>query len=139
VIDTEHPFQVEGISFLPLIVEHGPNYFCLGFRISDFVYISDVSSIPSTTEKLISTNPLDLLVIDALRPNPPHKSHFDVNQAVEVIKRLKPKNSFIVGMGHEVDHDTTNEELAKLKSDGINAEVSYDGMIFSVNLQHFPM
>jgi phosphoribosyl 1,2-cyclic phosphate phosphodiesterase len=99
------------------------------------VYLSDVSRIPEETQKLISKNELELLVVDVLRPNPPHKSHFDLNQAIELIKTLKPKKSLLVGMGHEIDHNSTNQLLFDLKeSYGIDVELAFDGMIYNVTL-----
>jgi len=51
-IDEYKPFEIEGITIIPLPVQHGA-VICLGFRFEDFVYISDVKTIPDSTRALM--------------------------------------------------------------------------------------
>ena len=50
----------------------------LGFRIGDVAYCTDVSEIPDASWPLLEG--LDVLVIDALRPDKPHPAHFSLNR-----------------------------------------------------------
>lgn len=41
----------------------------------------------------------------------------------------------MIGMNHEFDHNTTNDNLAKLKeSDGIDLQLPYDGYSLHIKL-----
>ena len=122
----EEPFDVQGLKFTPLPVEHGERMIALGFRVGNFSYVSDASHIPESTTKLIEGS--DILVLDALRPSP-HRSHFSTEQAIEQVRRFRPRKAYFVDMTHDNDHEKTNAELAKLKaSEGLDIELAYDGM-----------
>ena len=128
----EKPFDVQGLRFTPLPAEHGEHMIALGFRVGDFSYVSDVSHIPESTAKLIAGS--DTLVLDALRPSP-HRSHFSTEQAIEQVRRFRPRKAYFVDMTHDNDHEKTNAELAKLKSsDGLDIELAYDGMLVETQL-----
>ena len=72
---------------------------------------------------------LDILIIDALRPEPAYFSHFTYDQALEVIKKFRPKKSYFTAIMCAVDHDEANYNLSKLKSsEGLDIELSYDGL-----------
>jgi len=65
--DEKASFIVHGIKFTPLLLDHGPNNTALGFKFGSIVYLSDLNDIPETTRKLIENEPIDILIIDALR------------------------------------------------------------------------
>ncbi|NQW16146.1 MAG: MBL fold metallo-hydrolase [Chloroflexi bacterium] len=122
----EEPFEVHGLKLTPLPVEHGERMIALGYRFGDFSYVSDASHIPDSTAKLIEGS--DILVMDALRATP-HRSHFNIEQAIEQIRRFRPRKAYLVDMTHDSDHEKTNAELAKLKtSEGLDIELAYDGL-----------
>jgi hypothetical protein len=52
--DSDKPFDVLGLKFTPLIVNHGPNNTCHGFIFNKVVYMSDSVGIPLETEKIMS-------------------------------------------------------------------------------------
>jgi len=83
------------LKVVPLPVVHGKYhykgekeepYMCMGFRIGDMSYISDVNEVPEETKMKIDGT--RILIIDALRQRP-HPSHFGFDQvlpfAMEVI------------------------------------------------------
>ena len=77
---------------------------------------------------------LDILIIDALRPEPAYFSHFTYNQALEAIRKFKPKKSFFTDIMCAVDHDETNYDLSKLlDTEGIDIQLAYDGMTIDFN------
>ena len=67
---------------------------------------------------------LDVLILDALRPAPPHPSHFCLPESLAVIERLKPKRAYLTHMAHELDYDDPPPLPA-------NVEMAYDGLAIS--------
>jgi len=71
VIETnEKPFDVHGLEFVPLPVEHGHGFTTNGYRIGDVCYMPDVSRIPDSTAELMAS--CDTLILDALRRGRTH-------------------------------------------------------------------
>jgi phosphoribosyl 1,2-cyclic phosphate phosphodiesterase len=116
-IDTA-PIELLGLEIQPIRLLHG-NLPLLGFRIADFAYCTDVSQIPEKSWPLLEN--LDVLVLDALRETP-HPTHFSVEQAIEVVERLKPRQTYLTHVSHALEHDATNARLPA----GI--ELAYDGL-----------
>jgi phosphoribosyl 1,2-cyclic phosphate phosphodiesterase len=95
-----------------------------GFRIGTVAFLTDVSHIPDTEwEKLLD---LDLLIIDALRIRP-HISHFNLDQALSVIERLKPRQAYLVHMSHLLGKHT---EIEKMLPD--NVYPAWDGIQLTI-------
>ena len=91
-----------------------------GFRIKDFVYLTDLSEIPEE-EKLKMLN-ADVIVLDSLRKEP-HLSHLCLQQSIDLIKELKPKDSYLIHISHLMGlHDEILLELPP------NISLSYDGL-----------
>ncbi|MCO5574378.1 hypothetical protein L7F22_028161 [Adiantum nelumboides] len=126
-IINEQPFFVHGLKVIPLPVWHGPGYRSLGFRFGNICYISDVSEIPEET--YASLENCDLLILDALRPDRSSATHFGLPQALEEVRKIRPKKTLFTGMMHTMDHEVMNTELAKLlTSEGLDVQLSYDGL-----------
>ncbi|KAF9925990.1 hypothetical protein FBU30_004313 [Linnemannia zychae] len=133
IINHEDDFEVEGMTFTPLPVQHGiylstgKPFWSLGFRFRDLSWISDCSAIPdSTTAKIAGSK---LLVIDGLKETT-HISHFSIPDAVNYINNINPKleRAFIVGFCHTVDHYVEDAKLTALDSEGNpKIRVAYDG------------
>ncbi len=68
---------------------------------------------------------LDLLILDALRRRP-HATHFNLEQALEVVERLAPRRALFTHLCHDLEHESTNAELP----DGIR--LAYDGLVVEV-------
>jgi phosphoribosyl 1,2-cyclic phosphate phosphodiesterase len=115
------PFNVLGEVLTPVPLKHA-RFSVYGFRIGDVAYCTDVSHIPDRSWALLEG--LDVLVLDALRPGKPHPAHFSVEQALEAIARLKPRQAYLTHMGHSVDHDAVSATLPP------NVALAYDGLSF---------
>lgn len=103
---------------------HGPIE-TLGFRIGNLAYCSDVSDFPKeSVEKL---QDLDHLIIDATLPKP-HFSHFSLEQALEWIEKLSPKQAYITHMHIPLDYD------AVMRDTPDHVQPSHDGLSFEVIL-----
>jgi len=92
-----------------------------GYRINDFIYLTDVSYISDDEKnKMLGA---DLIVLDALRIKP-HLSHFNLSQAISVINELQPKKALFTHISHYMGlHDEINKTLPN------NINLSYDGQI----------
>jgi len=117
VIDGD--FRLFGRKVKPIPLRHGKRW-VLGFRIGKFVYATDCSGIPKRSKELMRG--LDTLIITGLRPTP-HRTHFSVGQALEVVEELKPRRTFLTHITHLLDHDATNADLPE------GVELAYDGLV----------
>lgn len=117
---TDEPFSVLGQRMVPIPLEHA-HFSVFGFRIDDVAYCTDVSGIPKESWPLLEG--LRVLVLDALRFRP-HPAHFSLNEALEVIDRLKPTRAYLTHMSHDVEHEATNRQLPP------GVELAYDGLKF---------
>jgi phosphoribosyl 1,2-cyclic phosphate phosphodiesterase len=112
-------FQINEESIIPIYAMHG-NLPVLGFRIRDFSYLTDASSInPEEFNKMKGSK---VIVINGLRIKK-HHSHFNLEEAVQLLNELHPQRGFITHISHQLGfHDEVNKELP----DGI--ELGYDGL-----------
>lgn len=117
----ERPFEVLGEYFTPIPFQHG-KFNVLGFRIGNVAYCTDVSGIPDRSWPLLEG--LDVFVIDALRPGKPHPAHFSLDQALEAIARVKPRQAYLTHMAHTMEYDELMRTLPK------GVEPAYDGLRF---------
>ncbi len=115
---TTGPFEVLSQWMIPIRLEHG-RFRVLGFRFGNVAYCTDTNGIPSESWALLEG--LDVLVLDALRPKP-HPTHFSLDEAVEVARKLKPKRTFFTHMSHELEHEATNAALPP------GMQLAYDGL-----------
>jgi phosphoribosyl 1,2-cyclic phosphate phosphodiesterase len=113
------PFALGGRTWTPVPLVHG-KVDVLGFRIGDFAYCTDCSSISSASRALLAD--LDVLIIDALRPLG-HPTHLSFAQALEIIADLKPRRAFFTHLTHDVAHAAIESTLPA------HVRVSYDGLV----------
>lgn len=116
-ISTE-PFEVLGQEIIPIRLYHG-KLPVLGFRINNVAFCTDVSHIPDESWPLLEG--LDVLILDALR-NHPHPTHFSVQQAMDVVDRVQPREAFFTHISHSLEYDETNSKLPA------HVNLAYDGL-----------
>jgi phosphoribosyl 1,2-cyclic phosphate phosphodiesterase len=113
------PFKIGSLDLLPIPVLHA-DLPVMGFRINDFVYITDANCIPESTWPLL--NKVRVLVINALRIQP-HYSHYTLAEALEIIRRIQPQRAYITHISHQMGlHETVSQQLpdyVELASDGL--------------------
>jgi phosphoribosyl 1,2-cyclic phosphate phosphodiesterase len=112
------PFDLLGARIEPVRLNHGPRFDVLGFRIGNVAYCTDTNGVPPASMALLEA--LDVLVIDALRHRP-HVTHFSLDEAIEVARRLQPKRTIFTHISHDLGHDKTNRTLPA------GMELGYDG------------
>ena len=112
------PFDLFSYRITPVPLLHGQGN-ATGYRINDLAYLADCNAIPATSLPLL--HGLDTLVIDALRYSP-HPGHFNIDGALEVIARLRPRRAILTHLTHEV----SLLDGARLPP---GVELAYDGMV----------
>lgn len=117
-IDTE-PFEVLETKVQPIPLKHGPQFDVLGFRIGNVAYCTDVKEIPAASRELLQG--LDTLVVSALRYDP-HPTHMNLDEAVQLVNELKPKQTYFTHCSCHLDYHTVNQQLPD------NIELAYDGL-----------
>jgi phosphoribosyl 1,2-cyclic phosphate phosphodiesterase len=111
-------FSVLGQRVLPIRLEHG-RFRVLGFRFGDLAYCTDVARIPDESWRMLEG--LDTLILDALRFTP-HPTHFNIEQALAVVARLKPRRTFFTHLSHEIGHAEVEASLPD------HVRLAYDGL-----------
>ena len=115
----DRPFSVLGQQVVPIHLQHGPRFTTLGFRFGNVAYCTDVKEIPAASLPLLEG--LDTLVLDALRYRP-HVTHMNIEEALAVVEKLRPRQTYFTHIAHELDHDVVNRELP------VGVELAYDGL-----------
>ncbi len=117
------PFDLMGLHVVPLLGDHG-SMPVTGYRMDGFACLTDCKRVPPTALKTLGG--LDVLVINALRYSPEHPTHMTVGEALAVIETVRPRRTFLIHMGHELDYT----ELSKTLPQGV--EAAYDGMALDI-------
>ena len=109
------------IKIVPFDVTHGMIN-ATGFVFDKISYISDCNKISNfSLNKLLNLN---FLIIDCLR-NEKHPSHFNYNDALNLVKKIKPKKTILTNLHVDLDYFTLKKKLPK------NIIPAYDGLSFN--------
>lgn len=117
----ETPFTILGEQVTPISLIHA-QFNVFGFRMGNVAYCTDVNKIPKESWPLLEG--LDVLVLDALR-HKPHPGHLSLEEALDVVSRVGPKQAFFTHMSHDLEHDETNRGLPP------HVRLAYDGLSFT--------
>lgn len=121
VADVEHPIELDGLTIEVLPIWH---YKLLinGYRIGEHLaYITDAKTIDDNVIDKIKG--VDVLVINSLRKTE-HMSHMTLTQTLEVIERVKPKQAFLIHLGHDMG---LHEDVSRSLPEGVF--IAYDTQI----------
>ncbi|MCH8553556.1 MAG: MBL fold metallo-hydrolase [Schleiferiaceae bacterium] len=117
-IDT-NPFYINDLKVTPIRVLHH-KLPVLGFRLGNISYVTDVNFI--ALEELEKIRGSEILVLSALH-HKPHISHYNLEQALEVIATLNCKKNYITHMSHYMGlHQVVQKSLPE------NVWLGYDGL-----------
>lgn len=114
----EGAVTIEDIRVQRIPIFHGRNTIS-GYRVGSMAYLTDCSGIPESSMPLLQG--LDTVIIGALRYHP-HPTHFSVDQAVEVLKKLNPRRGYLTHLSHAVEHKEVMGYLPNW------IEPAYDGL-----------
>jgi phosphoribosyl 1,2-cyclic phosphate phosphodiesterase len=119
-ISADQVFSINGLHITPIRLLHY-KLEVLGFRIGDFVYITDANYI--APEEMAKVKGCKGLVLNALRRQA-HISHFTLNEAIEVAKETGAENTYFTHISHQMGlHNTVNAELPH------GMHLAYDGLV----------
>ena len=95
-----------------------------GYRFHNFAYLTDMKTIAD--EEVDKLRNLDVLVINALRIKP-HMSHFNLEEALDFIKRVKPKRAYLTHVSHYLGfHKDVQQNLPE------NVFLAYDNLQITI-------
>lgn len=123
-IEPEKSFFVNHIEIVPIQGKHSDRFSVLGYRIGSLAYLTDFKQIePAAVKKLEG---VDTLVVNALRFRS-HHSHFNVQEALDLIEQIKPRQSFLTHLSHEIglykETDCRLPEGVRLGYDSLTMEI----------------
>ena len=116
----EEDFPLFDTNISPITVMHG-SLPILGFKVKNLAYITDASSIFNEEKEKLKN--LEVLIINCLRKENPHPSHYILPEVLELIIELNPKKTYLTHISHHLGfHDEVNLQLPE------NVELAYDGL-----------
>ncbi|MCC5936268.1 MAG: MBL fold metallo-hydrolase [Lunatimonas sp.] len=116
---TNQPFDVQGVRITPVEVMHH-RIPVFGYRIRDFVYITDANKIaPTEIEKVRGCR---VLVLNALQIQP-HISHFNLEEALQMVALIQPERTYFTHISHRLG---TVGQIEKMLPRDIS--LAYDGL-----------
>ncbi|WP_422104598.1 MBL fold metallo-hydrolase [Winogradskyella sp.] len=117
------PFTLGNLEVIPV---DGLHYKLqvFGFRFKDFAYLTDMKTVPDVEVKKLQN--LEVLVVNALREEP-HISHFNLEEALDFIRKIKPKRAYLTHISHHLGfHDDVQQKLPK------NVFLAYDNLQITI-------
>jgi phosphoribosyl 1,2-cyclic phosphate phosphodiesterase len=92
----------------------------LGFRINDFVYITDAKTV--SEETIAKIKGAKVLVVNALQKEQ-HISHFTLDEAIEFAQKIGAEQTYLTHISHNMGlHEVVEKELPD------NIKLAYDGL-----------
>lgn len=130
-------FMVGELRVIPVPVEHGVSadgrdkFYSLGLYFPDdgVAYISDVNAIPPSSIAIIKD--CRLLIVDCLRIQRRVISHYNLEDALDLVQQLEHhhhlKQVLLVGISHDVDYDEM-AEACRAQNLTVPVSPAWDGM-----------
>lgn len=112
------PFEHGGVTLTPVPLLHG-GWPCLGWRIGDMAWLTDLSQIPDASLALLRG--VRLVFLDCLR-TAPYPSHLSVAQSFDWARRIGAERTVLIHMTHELEFHALQALCPP------QVEVGYDGM-----------
>ena len=125
-IHVSDTIRLHGSAWTPVRLMHG-RLPIVGYRVehggASLAYCTDVSSVPPETWPLLEG--LDVLILDALRYRH-HPTHLSVEQALEIIDRVRPGRAYLTHIAHDISHSDLESRLPE------GVELAWDGLVVEV-------
>lgn len=114
-----NPFYIRGVKVEPIEVLHG-KLPIFSYRIGRFAYVTDAKYISEVEKEKLEG--LDVLIVNALMKDN-HFAHFTLQEALDLIAEVKPKQAYLTHFNHEMPrHYDLKRELPP------NVHPAYDGL-----------
>ncbi len=117
-------FVLCGLTLIPVPLLHG-TMDVLGYRVGPLAYLTDCNDIPEGSLELLKG--VEYLIIDGLRIKP-HRTHFNIQQAVTMAQKIGAKQTWLTHLSHEIDHQRHEKELP------VGIELAFDGQRLDIEL-----
>ncbi len=116
------PFIINNVEVTPIRAYHYklPVY---GYRVGNMAYLTDINSIDESEKQKLAG--LDILIVNALRIEK-HISHFNLEEALNLINEVKPKTAYLTHLSHLLGR---HDEIQQILPD--NVFLAYDGLELS--------
>lgn len=124
LLNQQESAEIQSLRFQRVPIQHG-NLAVAGYRFGAAAYLTDMNAIPDSSLPLLTG--LDVLIIDALRPQP-HPTHNNIEQALGWIERLTPRRAWFTHIAHEVEHATVEAKLPA------HVRLAYDGLRIPIEI-----
>lgn len=118
----DQPFTLFEQVITPIPVMHGRAEI-YGYRIGDFAYLTDVSSIPESSFELLLG--VKVLFLDCLR-HKPHFTHINLEQSLAYAGRIKARSTYMIHMMHDLEFNALSALLP------CDVYAGYDGLQVNV-------
>lgn len=118
----DQPFTLFEQVITPIPVMHGRAEI-YGYRIGDFAYLTDVSSIPESSFELLLG--VKVLFLDCLR-HKPHFTHINLEQSLAYAGRIKARSTYMIHMMHDLEFNALSALLPR------DVYAGYDGLQVNV-------
>jgi phosphoribosyl 1,2-cyclic phosphate phosphodiesterase len=119
------PFEIGKVSVSPLSVEHDAHGRpTVGYLLKadgrSLGYVPDCSRMPGATAAALRG--VDVMILDTLGVKR-HRTHLSLTESVEILKDIGAAKSFIIHMGHGIDHGPVQATMPA------GMFVSHDGLV----------
>ncbi len=122
-VENNKPFKIGNKTAIPVEAYHN-RLKVFGYRIGEFAYLTDVKTIsPKEIEKIKGVK---VLSVNALRIEP-HHSHFNLEEALELVEKVKPERTYLSHISHYLGF---HEEVEKTLPE--NVYLAYDNLTLTV-------
>ena len=120
---SDKAFELAGKNWIPVEVMH---YLMpvKAFRIDNFAYITDAKTIAN--EEIEKLKGVEMMIVNALRQEL-HISHFNLEEALDLIEKVNPKQAYLTHISHLFGTQAEIEALLPA-----HVRVAYDGMHLSL-------
>jgi phosphoribosyl 1,2-cyclic phosphate phosphodiesterase len=122
-VKENEPFKINNTQVIPINAFHG-SLQVFGYKIEDFVYLTDVKTIEQQEiSKIINCK---VLIINCLREER-HNTHFNLQEALDFISLVQPEKAYLTHISHLFGfHDEIQQKLPN------NVYVAYDNLEISI-------
>ncbi|MHA1231814.1 MAG: MBL fold metallo-hydrolase [Candidatus Helarchaeota archaeon] len=128
----------DNLEIIPIPLNHNINThgFLINYKNYLIAYLLDTKGLPKKTmDFLTELNDLDLVLVDAnYGPDLMHKSHNNINEALDLINQLSPKKSIITHISHlNLPVKELIKYIQKNTPKPLNRQIflAYDGLIIN--------
>ncbi len=122
-VEQDVPFKLGDKQVLPINAHHN-RLQVFGYRIGDFAYLTDVKTVDD--KEIDKIKGVKVLSVNALRIEP-HHSHFNLEEALEFVKEVKPEKAYFTHISHYMGfHEEVEKQLPE------HVHLAYDNLVLDI-------